>query len=117
MATNYSQDGCIIDFAPAADVASGALLAVGGLVGVAISDLVATVAGPVGIDGVYDVPKTLANSLDVGDVINFNATAGEVTSGAGGTGGITGCGTVIAAADGAMATAKVLLNITGGTAL
>ena len=117
MATSYSQEGNIIDFAPAADVLSGALVAVGGLVGVAIADIATGVVGPVGISGVYDVPKTLANVVDVGDVLNFNATAGEATSGAGGTGGITGCGTVITAADGTMATVRLLLNEVGGTAL
>ena len=59
MATaQFIHDGDSIDYTPGADVAAGAVVVQGDLVGVAKLAIAANTLGALAVKGVYDVPKT-----------------------------------------------------------
>lgn len=68
MATNYVQPGDTISYAHSSAVASGELVAIGTIAGVALGKFDADESGSYGIDGVFELPKADA--------------AGEMTAGA-----------------------------------
>ena len=76
MATNYYQAGDVIDFTAASDIASGSVVVVGNLVGVAHNDITTGATGPVGITGVYAVPKVSAAVIGAGQTVNYDVSAG-----------------------------------------
>jgi predicted RecA/RadA family phage recombinase len=77
MARNYIQPGEVIDFTPAADVASGEPVAIGSRVGVAHTDVAAGETGTFAVLGVYSLPKT--NSALAQGVAVFLTPAGQIS--------------------------------------
>lgn len=81
MATNYVQNGDVIDYTNAgADIASGAVVIVGAngdaMVTVALNDIPTGETGPLGISGVFDVPKADAAVITQGEFVTWDASAG-----------------------------------------
>ncbi|MBI5725252.1 MAG: DUF2190 family protein [Planctomycetes bacterium] len=54
----FVHDGEVIDYTPASDVAAGAVVVQGDLIGVARTPIAANVLGSLAVDGVFDFPKT-----------------------------------------------------------
>lgn len=54
----FVQDGCAIDYTPSTAVSAGAIVLLGGLLGVAKKDIAASALGALAIEGVYDVIKS-----------------------------------------------------------
>lgn len=84
MATNFVQKGAYIDYTPGGAVASGELLQIGGLYGVAQSASVGpTEPIAVSLEGVYEVPKTAGGgtALTVGAPAYYDVSAGAAVSG------------------------------------
>ncbi len=81
MATNFVQEGDVIDFVvPAIVVTSGDLVNIGpALSGVALHDGVEGDTIEVAIRGVFDVLKTAALVIAVGEEVYFNTTTKMVT--------------------------------------
>lgn len=85
MAKNFKQEGDTLTIAPAADVAAGTGYLFGAaLFGVALTTVANGTAGPFATEGVFDLPKTSALAIAVGDrlywdpaakVVNKTATA------------------------------------------
>ena len=71
MSTNYKQEGDTLTIAPAADVAAGT----GYLFGVALTTVASGVAGPFATTGVFELPKTSALAIAVGDRLYWDAAA------------------------------------------
>ena len=116
MATNYVQDGDILTIDAGATVSAGGLVGVGAIFGVALSDMVSGTAGPVIVEGVVEAPKTTANVVAAGDILNYDASVGELTSAAtAAAGDITGAAVAVAASDGTTATVNAKI-LQGGTA-
>lgn len=55
--TTFVSDGSAIDYTPAADVATGAVVVQGDLVGVASRPIPANTAGGLAVTGIFDFPK------------------------------------------------------------
>lgn len=70
MLAQYVQDGRYIDYTPNADVAAGAVVVVGDLVGVAVRPIPANTAGVLAVQGIFEMPKTTGG----GTAIAFGTT-------------------------------------------
>ena len=79
MAVKFVQTGHSIDYTPDADVASGAVVVQGDLVGVAKLDIKANVLGALAVDGVFDFPKATGEStaITAGTILYWDEADGE----------------------------------------
>ena len=78
----YVQDGEDIDYTPIADVAAGAVVVQGDLVGVAKRPIAANTLGALSTEGVFDFPKatTGGSGLSVGTTVYWDATNSVATA-------------------------------------
>lgn len=75
MAKNFKQEGDTLTLTPAADVASGTGYLFGtALFGIALTDVKSGVAGPFATEGVWELPKTSALAISVGDRVYWDPT-------------------------------------------
>lgn len=75
MAKNYKQEGDTLTLAPGADVASGTGYLFGtALFGIALTNVASGVAGPFATAGVWELPKTSALAISVGDRVYWDPT-------------------------------------------
>ena len=75
MAT-FIQDGDSLDYTPGADVAAGAVVVQGDLVGVAKRPIPANTLGSLAVSGVFDFPKATGASTAIGAGVNVYWNAG-----------------------------------------
>lgn len=117
MAKNYIQAGEVIDFTAGADISSGAVVVVGSLVGVAITDIANGDIGAVSVEGVWELPKVSAAVIGAGETVNWDTSAGafDDNQATPATGDLTdGCVAVEAAGNGDT-TVKVKINVGANT--
>lgn len=105
MAKNYVQAGEVVDFTngTGSDIASGDVVPMGSLIGVAITDIPDGETGAVGIEGVWEMPKVSAAVIAAGETVTWDASAGafEDNQATPATGDLTdGCVAVAAAGNG-----------------
>ena len=75
MAKNFKQNGDTLMLAPGAAVSSGTGYLFGAaLFGVALTDVESGAAGPFATGGVWELPKTSALAISVGDRVYWDAT-------------------------------------------
>lgn len=75
MAKNFIQPGSTLTLTPAADVASGTGYLFGtALFGVALADVASGKPGPFATEGVFELPKTSALAINVGDRVYWDPT-------------------------------------------
>lgn len=115
---NYVQPGDVIDFtAGGTAIASGDVVPVGGLIGIAVTDIPANSTGSVSLKGVYDLPKVAAAVVTVGEHVIWDASesafndAGTTLA----TGDISKCCVAVSPAGNGDATVRVLINAGLGT--
>lgn len=79
MATNYLHDGVVLDWTngTGSDVASGAVVVIGNILGVALVDIADTATGSVQIQGVFTLPKVSAAVIAAGETLVYDVSAGE----------------------------------------
>jgi predicted RecA/RadA family phage recombinase len=70
------QEGKYLDYTPGSAVASGDIVVIGSLVGVAASDIAANKLGAVAIEGVAEMPCASGATGAQGSAINWYATSG-----------------------------------------
>ena len=75
MATNYIQDGAVIDVTAGATYLSGAVVAEGAVIGIALDDIASGDVGAVRVQGVFNVTVPSATVVAVGDVLDWDASA------------------------------------------
>lgn len=79
MATNYVQPGSTVTVtAPSGGVSSGDGVLIGGLFGVALHDAAEGASLEIGTEGVYELGKTSALAIDVGDRVFWVPADGVV---------------------------------------
>lgn len=76
MKARYIQRGESIDYTPEADVASGDIVKVGGLVGVAKLDIKAGELGALALVGVYEI-ATNGTAIAAGDIVSVDPATGK----------------------------------------
>ena len=108
MTAVYVQDGDSIDYAPSADVAAGAVVVQGDLIGIAKRPIAANQLGALAVSGVFDITKATGTStaINAGANIYWNATTQVATTTASGNKLL---GKTIKAATDADATVRVRL--------
>ena len=75
MATNYIQEGDVLVLTPAAAVAAGVGYQFGtGLFGIAINDVAISTLGAFAVEGVWEIAKTSALAISVGDRVFWDST-------------------------------------------
>jgi len=113
MATNYVQAGEVIDYTAGADISSGDVVAVGNLVGVAITDIASGDTGAVSVEGVWELPKVSAAVIGAGETVNYDVSASAFDDNAAtaATGDLTGGCVAVAAAGNGDLTVLVKINV------
>lgn len=81
MATNYKQDGDIIDWTNGGSAkSSGDVVVIGSngdaLIGIALTDIAGSATGSVALEGVFEVPKVSAAVIAQGEYVIWDASAG-----------------------------------------
>jgi len=81
MAT-FVQNGETVDYTPGADVAAGAVVVQGDLVGVAKVPIPANKLGALAVAGVFDFPKSTAggSAIGAGVTVYWNVAAQQATA-------------------------------------
>lgn len=75
MAKNFKQNGDTLMLAPGAAVASGTGYLFGtALFGIALTDVASGASGPFATEGVFELPKTSALAISVGDRVYWDPT-------------------------------------------
>ena len=119
MANNHIQPGKVLDYtnATGAAIASGAVVPVGTILGVALSDIAVGATGSVAIDGVFAVPKVAGTAITQGAAVIFQAATQAFTVGTTASGDISGaCAVAFAAAAADATTVHVKFTGCPGTA-
>lgn len=120
MATNYVQQGGVIQYANAGSaISSGDVVVMGHTIGVALEDIAATTGvGSVAIEGVFTVPKVSAAVFAQGEKLIFDVSATppafDDSSATPATGDITGG--AIAMVAGANTETTCVVKLTPGNA-
>lgn len=118
MATNFVQPGKVIDFTAGATLASGAVVAIGQILGVVINDVASGAVGQAQIEGVFTVPKVSAAVIAAGESLTWDVSAAAFDDNAAtpATGDITGAPAVaVEAAGNGVTTIKVRFTGAPGT--
>lgn len=87
MPATFIQEGASIDYTPGVNLAAGAVVVQGELVGVAVQAIAANTLGALAVEGVFDFPKATGGGTaitagaqlywdDTNDVATTNAGAG-----------------------------------------
>lgn len=79
MARNHIQPGKVIEFTAGANVASGELVLIGDLVGVALADVANGAVGSAQIEEVFEVPKLSTDVMTAGVAVYLDASNKRVT--------------------------------------
>jgi predicted RecA/RadA family phage recombinase len=92
MTTKFIQPGKVIDYVAGADIASGDVVKVGQILGVALANIANGETGPVQIEGVFEVPKVTAAVFAQGESLTWDVSAGKFDDNAASpaTGDVTG---------------------------
>lgn len=93
MATNYIQPGKVLDYTNAGSaIASGDVVRIGKILGVALVDIATNATGSVQIEGVFEVPKVSGAVIAVGENLTWDASAAAFDDNAAtpATGDVTG---------------------------
>lgn len=114
MARNFRQPGETIPVTAPADVASGDVVVVGSLVGVAHTTALQGETVEIGLCGVWDLPKATPLEMNPGDALWVDAGTGKLTKTAAGN---TLAGVCVAHAGSAEATVAIRLGGADPTAL
>lgn len=113
---NYVYDGKTVSFAAGGTIASGDLDVISEIMGVAQNDAVSGETITYAIEGVFTLPKTTGTAWAIGDLVDFDSSAGEchvgLTPAAGDIAAMGVCTKVAASAD---ATGEVKLTPGTGT--
>lgn len=78
---NYKEKGDVLDYtnATGSDIASGDVVIVGNLVGIAVTDILDTEAGAVNLTGAYELTKDTPLAISQGDELFWSVADQEVT--------------------------------------
>jgi len=107
MAKNYIQEGDVLDHIAAANIASGDVVLMGKRIGVAVADIASGQSGSVAVEGVFALPKVVANAPAQGALLYWDANASLLTTTATGN---TLAGYAAAAAVNGDATVNININ-------
>ncbi len=117
MAKNFYAHGETVNYTATSDVVSGQVIVLGGIIGIAHTDIKTGEEGALGIEGVYELAKTTGTAYTLGQRLQWDVSANKLVGPAAtpAAGDIVNVGIVYEAALSAATTAKVKINVAGGT--
>ena len=118
MATNFVQDGDVIQYTAGSAITAGSVVKVGAILGVALTDIANGDTGSVAVRGVFTVPKVSAAVIAQGEslVYDVSASAFDDNAATPATGDVSGAAAVaVEAAGNGVTTIDVLLTGVPGT--
>lgn len=77
MTTNAVQPGNVIDYTAGSTIASGDVVVIGNIIGVALTDIANGSTGSVATRGVFTVPKVSAAVIAQGESLVWDVSAGK----------------------------------------
>ena len=114
MATNYVQDGKVIQWTNGGSaVSSGDVVVIGGLIGVALVDIAGSATGSVQVDGVFNVPKVDGAVIAQGESLDVSASKFDDDAATPATGDVSGASAVAFEAKGATTDETIAVRLTG----
>lgn len=118
MTTKYVQKGDVIDHVAASAILSNAIVAMNDMVGMAVDDIASGATGPVIVEGVFTVDKITGTAWAQGELVDWDASAGEFGKGiTTASGDVTGCAVCTKAAASGDATGEVRFAPGAGTGI
>jgi predicted RecA/RadA family phage recombinase len=69
----YIHEGTVVDFTPVVDVAAGAVVVQGDLVGITKRDVKANTLGGLAVEGVFDIVKVAGDTISAGAKVYWKA--------------------------------------------
>lgn len=116
MAKNFIQPGNVITFTASANVASGSVVRIGQLLGVALADVANGKQGEAQITGVFRLPKVTTAVIPAGASLLWDASAGkfDANSATAASGDVLGAAVAVEAAGNGAADLAVRLTGTPG---
>lgn len=76
MSTNYKQEGAVIQYTATGNIANGAVVKIGNVLGVALAAIAAGGVGPVRLEGVFLAPKVSGAVIAQGESLTWDVSAG-----------------------------------------
>jgi predicted RecA/RadA family phage recombinase len=108
MATNYIQDGKILNYTPSgSSVVAGAVVVMGNIAGIALTDIADGATGAVQIKGIFSLPKA-AGAITLGTKLYWDSGNSNLTTIASGN---TVIGVAASAQTSADTNVNLLLNV------
>ena len=118
MTTTFKQDGKVIQYTAGADISAGAVVKIGNILGVALTNSANGATGSVATEGVFSAPKVAAAVIAQGESLTWDVSAGAFDDNAAtaATGDITGpCAVAFEAAGNGVTTLAVKFTGVPGT--
>ncbi|MEM1143984.1 MAG: capsid cement protein [Pseudomonadota bacterium] len=114
MARNYVSKGEVLQHSPSANVTSGSVVIIEGLIGIALADITAGATGSVAISGVFRVPKVSAAVIQQVETLVWDSSEGafDDNQAAPASGDVTGV-SVMAAASAGSGDTSLPVKLTG----
>ncbi len=114
MTTTFKQDGKVIQYTAGANISAGAVVKIGNVLGIALTDIASGATGSVALEGVFSAPKVSAAVIAQGESLTWDVSAGAFDDNAAvaATGDVTGAA-AHAWAGAAATTTTVLVKFTG----
>lgn len=117
MATNYVQEGGIIQYTNAGSkINAGSAIVIGNIAGVALTDIAQNATGSVAIEGVFTLPKANNLALSQGAAADLKSDGSVIAAGTAGSGGLKKCFVVFIKPETTDTSVSVKLNPGVGTA-
>lgn len=117
MATNYVQDGVVIQHTAGSAYSAGDVVELGQSIGVALEDIASGAVGPVQISGVFNLAKVSTAVITQGEEVIWDTSASAFDDNAAtpATGDISDCCVAMETAGNGVTTVAVKLNVGIGT--
>lgn len=117
MATNYVQEGNVVEFTAGSAISSGDVVVIGGLLGVALADVANGAVGQAQVSGVFTLPKVSAAVIAAGERVQWDVSATGIEDAAAtpASGDLVNCGIAMEAAGNGVTEIDILLNVSGAT--
>jgi predicted RecA/RadA family phage recombinase len=77
MTTKFKQPGLVFNYTAGADIAAGAVVKMGNILGVALVDIANGSTGAVQVEGVFEVPKVTAAVIAQGESLVWDVSVGK----------------------------------------
>ena len=84
MSGTYINDGAVIDYVAGSNIAYGDVVPLINLIGIAAAAIANGATGSVAVRGVFDLPAETDTAFNVGDLLYWDASPGELTKTSGG---------------------------------